>query len=90
MEEDPKAMDDVLKKGKPSTKTLKRFLADKKGKGNEEGSYLKDKELLPEIAEAASKMKIGSMSSVVKIKTGFVIFKLEDVRFPDDLRSKSR
>jgi len=46
--------------------------------------------LLPEIAEAVSKMKIGSTSSVVKIKTGFVIFKLEDIRFPDDLKVKEQ
>jgi len=89
-EEDAKAMEDALKRGKDFDETLKRFLADKKGKGNEEGSYLKDKELLPEIAEAVSKMKIGSTSSVVKIKTGFVIFKLEDVRFPDDLKVKEQ
>ena len=89
-EEDAKEMEDALKKGKDFDETLKRFLADKKGKGNEEGSYLKDKELLPEIAEAVSKMKIGSTSSVVKIKTGFVIFKLEDVRFPDDLKVKEQ
>jgi len=89
-EEDAKEMEDALKKGKDFDETLKRFLADKKGKGNEEGSYLKDKELLPEIAEAVSKMKVGSTSSVVRIKTGFVIFKLEAIRFPDDLKVKEQ
>jgi parvulin-like peptidyl-prolyl isomerase len=83
-EEDAKAMEDALKGGKGFDETLKKSLSDKKGKGSEEGNFLKEKELLPEIAEAASKMKIGSTSSVVKIKTGFVIFKLEDVRFPED------
>jgi parvulin-like peptidyl-prolyl isomerase len=89
-EEDAKAMEDMLKRGKDFDETLKKSLADKKGKGSEEGSYLKDKELLPEIADAVSKMKIGSTSSVVKIKTGFVIFKLEDIRFPDDPLVKER
>jgi parvulin-like peptidyl-prolyl isomerase len=89
-EEGAKAMKGVLKDGKDFDETLKRFLAEKKGKGSEEGSYLKDKELLPEIAHAVSKMKIGSTSSVVKIKTGFVIFKLEAVRFPDDPKIKEQ
>ena len=89
-EEDAKAMEGVLKGGKDFDETLKRFLAGKKGKGSEEGSYLKDKELLPEIADAVSKMKVGSTSSVVKIKAGFVIFKLEAIRFPDDPKAKEQ
>jgi hypothetical protein len=89
-EEDAKTMEDVLKGGKDFDETLKKFLADKRGKDNEEENYLKNKEVLPEIADAASKMKIGSTSPVVKIKTGFVIFKLEDIRFLDDLKVKER
>jgi len=89
-EEDAKAMEDALKGGKGFDEMLKKSLSDKKGKGSEEGNYLKEKELLPEIAEAVSKVKIGSTSSVVKIKTGFVIFKLEDVRFPEDPKVKER
>ena len=89
-EEDAKAMEDALKGGKSFDETLKKSLSDKKGKGSEEGNYLKEKELLPEIAEAVSKMKIGSTSSIVKIKTGFVIFKLEDVRFPEDPKVKEQ
>ena len=89
-EEDAKAMEGVLKGGKDFDETLKKSLSDKEGKGSEEGSYLKEKELLPEIAEAVSKMKIGSTSSVVRIKTGFVIFKLEAIRFPDDPKIKEQ
>ncbi len=89
-EEDAKAMEDTLKGGKGFDETLKKSLMDKKGKGSEEGNYLKEKELLAEIAEAVSKMKIGSTSSVIKIKTGFVIFKLEAIRFPDDPQIKEQ
>ena len=89
-EEDAKAMEDALKGGKDFGETLRKFVADKKGKGSEEGNYLKEKEALPEIAEGASKMKIGSTSPVVKIKAGFVIFKLEDIRFPDDPKVKEQ
>jgi hypothetical protein len=83
-EEDARQMEGLLKEGKTFDETLKKFLANKKGKGEEEGSYLKSKELLPEIEGAVSKMTIGSFSSVILIKSGYVIFELEDIRFPED------
>lgn len=89
-EEDAKAMEDALKGGKGFDETLGKSLSDKKGKGSEEGNYLKEKELLPEIAEAISKMTIGTISPVIKIKSGYVIFKLEEIRFPEDLGIKEK
>jgi len=89
-EEDAKRMENALKAGKGFDETARNFVADKKGKAGEEGDYLKFKSLLPEIARAASKMKIGSISSVIRIRSGFVIFKLEDIRFPDDPLVKER
>lgn len=89
-EENAKRMENGLKKGKDFDKMMKKFLEDKTGKGNEGADYLKHKELLPEVAEAASKMKIGATSPIVKIKPGFVIFRLEDVRYPDDLKVKEQ
>jgi parvulin-like peptidyl-prolyl isomerase len=85
-EEDAKNMEGLLKDGKGFDETLKKFLTDKKGKGSEEGIYQKNKELQPEIAEALSKMQVGSTSPVLRIKAGLVIFKLEDIRFPEDLK----
>jgi len=85
-EEDAKNMEGLLREGKDFDETLKKFLTDKKGKGNEEGIYQKNKELQPEIAEALSKMQVGSTSPVLRIKVGVVIFKLEDIRFPEDLK----
>jgi len=89
-EEDAKAMESVLREGKDFDETLKKIMSDKKGKADEEGNYLKHKELLSEIAEAASKMKVGTMSPIIQIKSGFVIFKLEDVRFPDEPKIKEQ
>ena len=89
-EEDAKRMENALKAGKGFDETARNFVADKKGKAGEEGDYLKFKSLLPEIARAASKMKIGSISPVIRIRSGFVIFKLEDIRFPDDPLVKER
>jgi parvulin-like peptidyl-prolyl isomerase len=87
-EEDAKRMASGLHEGKGFDEMLKKFLEDKTGKGSAEGDYLKQKELLPEVAEAVSKMKIGAVSPIVKIKPGFVIFRLENVRYPDDPKIK--
>src|SRR5512139_3104962 len=89
-EEDAKRMENAVKAGKDFNETARNFVADKKGKAGEEGDYLKYKSLLPEIAGAVSGMKIGSISPVIRIRSGFVIFKLEDIRFRDDPMVKER
>ena len=89
-EENAKKMENILKEGKNFDETLRKFIADKTGKGSEEGNYLKSKDLLPEIAVAISKMKIGSISPITRIQSGFTIFKLEDIRFPEDPDAKEK
>lgn len=89
-EEDAKQMEDFLKAGRNFDETLKTFLSDRKGKGGEEGGYLKNEELLPEIEEVVSKMRTGAMSPVLRIKSGYVIFKLEDIRFPEDPKIREK
>lgn len=89
-EENAKMMEKTLKEGKAFDETLKKYLADKTGKGSEEGNYLKSKDLLPEIAVAITKMKIGSTSPVIRIKSGFTIFQLDDIRFRDDPEAKEK
>jgi len=83
-EGDASRMESLIKAGMNFDEAFEKFLSDKKGKGSEEGNYLRRKELLPEIEETVSKMTIGSFSPVIKIKSGYVIFKLEDIRFPED------
>lgn len=89
-EEDAKKMEKALKEGKGFDETFQKFLADKKGKGEAEGKYLKGKDLLPEISEAVSKMEVGSISPILRIQSGFVILKVEGIRFPDDPEAKAR
>jgi parvulin-like peptidyl-prolyl isomerase len=89
-EEDANQMEGLLKSGKDFDEVSGKFLLDKNGRGSKEGNFLKNRALLPEIAEAASKMKIGSISPVIRIKSGYVIFKLEDVRFPENPEIRQR
>jgi len=88
-EEDAKEMEKAIKEGKDFDKTLKKFLADKKGRGETESQYLKGKDLLPEISQAVSKTEVGSISPILRIKAGFVILKVEGVRFPENPEAKA-
>jgi hypothetical protein len=89
-EEDAKKMEQAIKEGKDFDETLRKFLADRKGKGDAEAKYLKGKDLLPEISEAVSKMKVGSISPVLRIPSGFVILKIGDVRFPENPEARAK
>jgi len=89
-EENAKKMEDEIKGGKNFDEVLKKFLSAKLGKGSQEAGYLKNKDLLPPVAQAVSKMKVGMVSPIIPIKAGFVILKLEDVRFADDPQVKEQ
>jgi len=82
-EENAKKMQDALTSGKGFDETQKKFLADKTGKGSEEGKYLRARDLFPEIVDVVSKMKVGAISPIIPIKSGFVILRLDDIRYPD-------
>ena len=89
-EEDAKKMEKAIKEGKDFDETLIKFVADRKGKGDAEAKYLKGKDFLPEISEAVSKMEMGSISPILRIKAGFVILKIEGVRFPENPEAKAQ
>ena len=82
-EENAKKMQDALTSGKGFDETQKKYLADKTGKGSEEGKYLRARDLFPEIVDVVSKMKVGAISPIIPIKSGFVILRLDDIRYPD-------
>jgi len=83
-EEDAKKAEDELKAGKSFDELAKNLIEGGKAKGGEEKNYLKKKDLAPEISEALSKMKVGSISPMIHIKQGFVILRVDDVRYPDN------
>jgi hypothetical protein len=58
-------------------------VSDGTAKGGEEGNYLSRKELLPQVAETVSKMEVGSVSPIIPVGSGFVILKVEDIRYPE-------
>lgn len=89
-EEDAKKVEDELKAGKNFDELVKNLIEGGKAKGGEEKNYLKKKDLNPEISEALSKLGIGSISPIIPLKQGFVILKVEDIRYPDNPEAKER
>ena len=89
-EEDAKKIEEELKSGRSFDELAKKLIEDGKAKGGEEKKYLKKKDLNPQIVEALSKMEVGSVSPIIPLGKGFVILKVEDVRYPDDPEAKKK
>lgn len=54
-------------------------------KGHDEG-FVKNKDLRPAVARLVAKMEVGSVSPVLPVgKDKFMIFKLEEVRYPEEV-----
>jgi hypothetical protein len=93
-EEDAQRFLEDVKAGKDFDEILQKALDDKLAKGSKEGRYLKTEDINPLIKDALSKMEIGSVSPIIKVgaegKEGYTIFKLEDIRFPEDPKKRQK
>jgi len=83
-EEDAKRIEAEIKPGQDFSEIVMRVTAEGIAKGAGDGEYLKQEKLLPEIKSAVSGMEVGAVSPIIKIKSGFVILKLEEIRFPEN------
>ena len=89
-EEEAKKAEEALKGGKSFDELVKKLIENGKAKGGEEKNYFKKKDLDPQISEVLSKMEVGSISPIVPIKNGFVILKVEDIRYPDNPEAREK
>jgi parvulin-like peptidyl-prolyl isomerase len=83
-EDAAKKMAEEIKAGKNFDELSKQYIAEGKAKGGERGEWLKVKEISPQIVNAVSKTKTGSVSPIIPIKSGYVILRLEDVRYTEN------
>jgi parvulin-like peptidyl-prolyl isomerase len=83
-ENDAKKMAEEIKGGKNFDEVSKQIVEERKAKRGEQGEWLKVKDIDPQIANVVSKMNVGSVSPIIPIKSGFVILRLEDVRYSED------
>ncbi len=49
-----------------------------------ESQFFKSKDMLPQVSKVLSEMKEGAISPVIQVGPGFAIFRLDEVRYPDD------
>ena len=89
-EDDAKEMIEGMKKDKTFDELSKQFVAAGKARAGEKDEYLKVKKVDPQIVDVVSKLEKGSVSPVIPFKNGFVILKLEDTRFPEDLEARNQ
>lgn len=87
-EDDAKKMLQEIEAGGSFDGLIETAIKSGTAKGDAEGQFLKPEKLLPQIAEAVSKLKTGAVSPVIQIDSGFVVLKLEDVRYPEDPKAK--
>lgn len=90
-EEDVNRAQDEIKAGKSFEEVAKTAADVGSAIISDEGEYLKNKDLLPPVARIVSKMEVGSVSPVISVgKKGFIIFKLEGTRIPEDEDPEAR
>ena len=83
-EDAAKKMAEEIKAGRNFDELSKQYVAEGKAKAGERGEWLKVKEISPQIVNAVSKIKAGSVSPVIPVKAGFVVLRLEDVRYTEN------
>ena len=82
---------EIMKGGKSFEETVRLAVEEGITKDVSQSKYFKDSDLNIPVAQLISRMEIGSVSPPVSFdKKGFIIFKLEDVRIPEDEDSEAR
>ena len=89
-EDAAKKMAEEVKAGKNFDELSRQLVAEGKVKRGEQGEWLKVKDINPQVVNVVSKMKVGSVSPIIPIKSGFVILRLEDVRYTEDPNAKKQ
>jgi len=93
-EEDAAKMEAAVKGGKSFEEAVDEALRAGTVAGASDASFVRANALHPQVAEALSAMKNGSMSPIIPLGSGkmraFSLVKLEDVRYPDDPGERER
>jgi len=85
-EEDAKAFGAAVAKGGPFEALVKAAAAEKKAEGGEP-IFVAPARMVPELATAAAALKSGQVGPPVKVTGGWVVMKLEGIRYPEDAKA---
>ena len=90
-EKDAKEVESQLKAGVDFDGVVKKAVEWGTAEADVDGVYLKTEDLAVPVAAMVSKMEVGSTSPLLTIgKKGFIIFKLEDIRYPEEVDPAAR
>ena len=89
-EEPARAMAAELAGGASFAELAKAYLDQGKATKVEEGTVLTREAMNPEFGQTISRMTEGAISPVVRTPAGFVILKLDEIRFPDKPAEKAQ
>ena len=85
--EDAKKAEEALKAGANFDTITGKALKDGTAYGSEQGAYMKPDTLSPEVLDAVSKMRVGSVSPIIPVgsaKRDYALVKLEEELFPEN------
>jgi hypothetical protein len=86
-----KKFKEEMKSGGSFEETVQAAVEEETAKDVSRGKYFRKQDLAIPVAELVSKMEIGSVSPVLSFgKEGFMIFKIESVRFPEEEDPEAR
>jgi hypothetical protein len=90
-EKDAKEVESQLKADSDFDGVVKKAVEWGTAEADVDGVYLKTNDLAVPVAEMVSGMEVGSVSPILSIgKKGFIIFKLEDIRYPEEADPAAR
>ena len=85
-----KKFEEQIKAGSSFDQMVEKAAHEGRAKEVEAHKYLKDRDLTGPVAQLVAKMEVGSVSPIVSVgKKGFIIFKLEGIRFPENEDSEA-
>jgi hypothetical protein len=88
-EADARAFVAARKAGQGFDELAKQAVADKKAQGGGEGEYLTAKTAVPRIAAALAHNPVGYESDAVQLTSGWVVFRIDDIRYPDSPKARA-
>lgn len=88
-EEDAKAFCQAVAKGGGFEAKAKAAVAAQKAEAGEP-AFVPPKQLAPELAVAATGLKQGQVSAPVKVASGWVVLRLEGVRYPENAEAREQ
>lgn len=87
--DDARKFEAQVKSGKKFDDLASQFVAEKKAQGGADPQLLGRNNALPVVVDALDRMKVGGVSDPLKVKDGFAILSLEEVRYPENPKARA-